>query len=430
MPSAAGYWVYRKTEGSSWKRIATISSGATETYVDSSKLVAGTNYFYTVRAVASDKTSLSYYDSTGIYAIYLPAPVMVSVLCSSSGTTVKWKAVSGADGYMVYRKTSGSDWERLTTTTDASVLSYKDTTVKNKDTEYYYTVKAYKTITVDGKKRTAYGAYESGMTFSIAMSGSGWVKKNGNTYYVKDGICLVGWQYLKRNGSNYKYYFDTKTGALVTNLYPYFGKSYRNLKCRIVFCINTNDSNPIYTTIYLYDSATDSYCIPAVSVRCVGNPSKTKYVEGTSSSYLKAGAGQRWLDSGSFEQYATYICGTYSWFHSALYFGSKSPYSFSSSSYNSMVNNRNNTGGCIRMQCIYAYLIQDITKNGYGEDHRIPVVLYKKTSNAGPFGVPQVDKISSRKSDPTDPAVTGKFFYDTSIWGVSAKAGASSWTYY
>ena len=58
------------------------------------------------------------------------------------------------------------------------------------------------------------------------------------------------------------------------------------------------------------------------------------------------------------------------------------------------------------------------------------MVLYKKTSNAGPFGVPQVDKISSRKSDPTDPAVTGKFFYDTSIWGVSAKAGASSWTYY
>ncbi|MGM9594286.1 MAG: hypothetical protein ACI3U8_08015 [Candidatus Onthomonas sp.] len=430
VPSAAGYRVYRKTEGSSWKQIATISSGATESYVDTGKLSSGTDYFYTVRAVASDKTSLSYFDTTGIYAVYLPAPVMQSVICKSSGTTVKWKAVSGADGYVVYRKTSGGTWERLTTTTDASVLSYKDTAVKNKDIEYYYTVKAYKTTTVNGKKRTSYGAYESGMTFSIAMSGSGWVKKNGNTYYVKDGICLVGWQYLKRNGSTYKYYFDTKTGALVTNLYSYFGKSYRNLKCRIVFCINTNDSNPSYTTIYLYDSETDSYCIPAVSVRCVGNPSKTKYADGSSSAFLKAGSGQRWLDSGSFEQYATYIRGTYSWFHSALYYGSKSPYSFSSSSYNSMVNNNNNTGGCIRMQCIYAYLIQDIMMNGYGEDHRVPVVLYKNTSNAGPFGVPRVDKISSRNSDPTDPAVTGKFFYDTSIWGVSAKAGASAWTYY
>lgn len=429
---AAGYEIYRKPgSGGSWSLVGKVSNGATEVYVDT-KTANGASYYYTVRAIDASGNRSSY-DSIGVYSTRLPAPVLDTVLVGSSGTTIKWKAVSNATGYQVYRKKAGGTWQRLTTTTNASVLSYVDTSVKNRDVVYYYTVKAYRSGTVSGRKVTIYGAYDTtGITFSIPMSGSGWVKKNGNTYYVKNGYCLIGWQYLSRNGDTYKYYFDTETGALVTNLYSYFGKSYRNLNCRIVTCINTNDSNPSYNTIYLYDSETKSYCIPAVSVRCVGNVTKTTYQTSNKSktAYLRAGTGQRWLDSGSYEQYATYISGTYSWFHSALYFGSKSPYSFSSASYNSMVNNNNSSNGCVRMQCIYAFLIQDIMKYGYGKSNRVSVILKKNTSQPGPFGVPKVDKISSRKSDPTDPAVTGKFFYDTSMYGISAKAGASAWTYY
>lgn len=429
---AAGYRVYRRAASSnSWSQVGTISNGTTEVFVDTSKMNAGASYYYNVRAVGSDKTSLSYFHTTGIYAIYLPAPELVSAVVSSSGTLVKWNAVKGADGYRIYRRGDTGNWTLLSTIVGGSNLSFRDTAVKSDSATYYYTVRAYKTVTVSGKQTTLLGSFHStGITFSIPMSGSGWVKKNGNTYYVKNGYCLTGWQYLSRNGGNYKYYFDIKTGALVTNLYSYFGKSCRNLKCRIVVCLNSSDSNPSYNTIYLYDSATDSYCIPAVSIRCVGNLSKTMYSNSSNVAFLKAGTGQRWLDSGSYEQYACYISGTYSWFHSALYFGSKSPNSFSSSSYNSMVNNNNNSNGCVRMQCIYAFLIQDIMKNGYGKSNRVNVILRKRTSEAGPFGVPKVDKISSRKTDPTDPAVTGKFFYETSLWGVSAKAGASAWTSY
>lgn len=429
------YYVYRRQKTTdAWQRIASISSGTTEVYVDSNKLTTGGTYYYTVRAGSDsnrEKATLSSFDRNGLYAAYLPAPEMALVKSSSSGTTIQWKALSGVTGYIVYRKASGGSWERLTTTTSATVCTFKDTAVKNEKISYYYTVKAYKTITVDGKKVNCYGAYDKkGMSFCIQMKGDGWEKKDGKTYYVKDGICLTGWQYLKRNGDTYKYYFDTKEGYLVTNLYSYFGKSYRKLKCRTVTCINRDDNNPSYTTIYLYDKDTDSYCIPAVSVRCIGSNSKTIYAKGSSSAFMRAGTGQRWLDSGSYEQYATYISGTYSWYHSMLYFGSKSPYSFSSASYNSMINNNNNSGGCIRMQCIYAYLIQDIMKNGYGKDHSVPMVLKKNTSNPGPFGVAKVDKISSRNTDPTDPAITGKFFYDTSIWGIDAKSGAKAWTYY
>lgn len=428
---ASGYEVYRRLSTStSWgSPIATISSGSTVAYLDTTA-ASGASYYYTVRAVSSTGTR-SYYDTTGAYALRIPAPVLKSVLVGTSGTTVTWQSVSGATGYQIWRKKANGSWQLLTTTTSATTLSYVDTEIKDRSTVYYYTVKAYRTVTVDGSKKNIYGAYDmTGMTFGIPMSGSGWVQKNGSTYYVKDGYCLVGWQYLTRNGATYKYYFDTDTGALVTNLYSYFGKSYRSLKCRIVACINSSNSNPSYNTIYLYDSETGSYCIPAVSVRCVGNLTKTTYSNSSKTAYLRAGAGQRWLDSGSYEQYATYISGTYSWFHSALYYYAKSPTNFSSASYNSLVNNNNSTNGCIRMQCIYAFLIQDIMKYGYGKSNRVSVIINKNTSQAGPFGVPKVDKISSRKTDPTDPAVTGKFFYDTSLWGITAKAGASAWTYY
>lgn len=427
---ASGYEIYRRASNStSWgSAIGKVSNGSTEVYIDT-KAANGGSYYYTVRAYSSN--SRSSYDSTGVYAYRLPTPELLDAKAASNGTTVTWKSVSGATGYQIWRKKESGSWTLLTTTTNAATLSYLDTQVKSRDVAYYYTVKAYRTATVDGKRVNIYSSYDrTGVTFGIPMSGSGWVKKDNQTYYVKNGYAVTGWQYLSRNGGNYKYYFDPKTGALVTNLYSYFGKSYRNLKCRIVTCINSSDSNPSYNTIYLYDSETDSYCIPAVSVRCVGNLSKTQYKSSNRTAYLRAGTGQRWLDSGSYEQYATYISGTYSWFHSALYFYRKSPTAFSSSSYNSLINNNNNTNGCIRMQCIYAFLIQDIMKYGYGKSNRVNVIINKNTSNAGPFGVPKVNKISSRNSDPTDPAITGKFFYDTSIWGVSAKAGASAWTYY
>lgn len=439
---AAGYVVYRRTGTSTkWSKVTTVTGGNTVAYVDTSstKLAAGTVCYYTVRALGSDKTSMSYYNKTGTYSVYLPAPELISSIVQAKGTTVTWGAVNGASGYMVYRRTTSSGWKLVTTTTSAKITSYVDTSVTNEKVAYLYTVKAYRTDTVNNKKATILGAYESnGISFALTaaskgITGTGWENKDGSTYYVKNGVLLTGWQYLDRNGGHYKYYFDTKTGALVTNLYSYFGKSYRNLKCRIEVCINRDNSNPSRVTIYIYDNDTKEYCIPAVSVRCIGSHGSTCYSSGNTSksAYVSRRiAAQRWLDSGSYEQYAVRVAGTYSWFHSCLYYGSKSPYKFASSTYNSMVDNNNNSGGCIRLQCIYAYLILDITRNGYGQSHNVPVVLYHNYSLKGPFGKPKVDKISSRSSDPTDPAVTGKFFYDTSVVGVSAKSGAKTWVSY
>ncbi|MCD8047792.1 MAG: fibronectin type III domain-containing protein [Clostridiales bacterium] len=68
---------------------------------------------------------------------YLDAPT-VSVSNASTGVKVTWGAVEDAEGYDVYRKTSGG-WKKLGSTTSTS---YTDTTASS-GTTYSYTVCAY-----------------------------------------------------------------------------------------------------------------------------------------------------------------------------------------------------------------------------------------------------------------------------------------------
>ena len=131
---ATSYRVYRKTAGAEWKHIKTVSSTS---YTDKSSLTSGKEYIYTVRACkGSDR---SYFDSKGVKELKLSTPTLVSAKKSSSGIKVTWKSVKGAEGYRVYRKTSGSSWTRIATTASTS---YTDK--KAKSSNYIYTVRAYR----------------------------------------------------------------------------------------------------------------------------------------------------------------------------------------------------------------------------------------------------------------------------------------------
>ena len=62
---------------------------------------------------------------------------------SSGGVKVTWDAVTNAEGYRVYRKkTDGGSWEKLK---DVTATKYSDTGSLSHNTEYTYTVRAYKT---------------------------------------------------------------------------------------------------------------------------------------------------------------------------------------------------------------------------------------------------------------------------------------------
>lgn len=130
-----GYRVYRRCAGSSyWKYLATVKT----TYFTDTEVKNSSGYYYRYTVVA-DAGKHSAFDIGGLYIRRVCDPVLVSAKSYAAGITVSWKAVGGAQGYNVYRKTANSNWSfigRSTTT------SYVDKTAK-KGTTYTYTVRAY-----------------------------------------------------------------------------------------------------------------------------------------------------------------------------------------------------------------------------------------------------------------------------------------------
>ncbi len=140
---ADGYYVYRKVYGEkSWSRIATIKSGSTVSYKDT-KVSSGKVYVYTVKAYVGSAKSA--HNSTGIKLRYLATPTLKSVTSTTSGVKFTWSKVTGAEGYYVYRKTTGG-WKRIATVKGNTKVTYLDKTAK-KGTTYTYTVKAFKGTT-------------------------------------------------------------------------------------------------------------------------------------------------------------------------------------------------------------------------------------------------------------------------------------------
>ena len=135
---ATGYVVYRKTGTGSWSRIATIKSGTTTSYTDKSAK-SGTNYSYTVRAY-NGSTMSDWHNSKAVKRLSNPA--VTSASKTSNGINVKWSKVTGATGYVVYRKTANGSWSRLATIKSGSTTSYTDTKA-SKGVTYTYTVRAY-----------------------------------------------------------------------------------------------------------------------------------------------------------------------------------------------------------------------------------------------------------------------------------------------
>ena len=146
---ATGYVIYRKTGTGSWSRIATIKSGSTTSYTDKSAK-SGANYSYTVRAY-NGSTMSDWHNYKTVKRLSNPA--VTSASKTSNGINVKWSKVTGATGYVVYRKTANGSWSRLATIKSGSTTSYTDTKA-SKGVTYTYTVRAYNGSTMSSFNST------------------------------------------------------------------------------------------------------------------------------------------------------------------------------------------------------------------------------------------------------------------------------------
>lgn len=157
---ATGYRIYfKKDNAKNWTTLATFENGSL-TSCEHRKLTTGVNYTYTVRAYYKDgsKTIWGDFNQTGVTKKPVTsAPKLVSVTSSTAtNVTVKWEAVSGANGYKVMRKADGSKTWSTIGTTDSKKLSYTDKKVTC-GVKYHYTVRAYRNVS----KKPVLGSYNS-----------------------------------------------------------------------------------------------------------------------------------------------------------------------------------------------------------------------------------------------------------------------------
>lgn len=153
------YLVYRKTKGTSFKRIAAVTGLS---YTDQTA-VTGTTYYYTVKAASKywGSTVYSKYE-TNVTGKAMPAKSAITKTQSWGYNKAKitWNKVSGASGYRLYYKTSANGaWKYVTQIGSGSTVSYVHAGLTSGRT-YYYMVRAYRTVS--GTKH--FGAYSNVMS--------------------------------------------------------------------------------------------------------------------------------------------------------------------------------------------------------------------------------------------------------------------------
>ena len=136
----SGYYIYRRLPGKSFAKIATVKGASTLSYSDKT-VTSGTGYYYAVRAYYGSTLSGPGYSST--YIRYLSRPKLGSAKRYKAGYNnikVTWTGSKNADGYYVYRKTTGG-WKKVASV-GASKRSWVDTSTK-KGVKYTYTVRSW-----------------------------------------------------------------------------------------------------------------------------------------------------------------------------------------------------------------------------------------------------------------------------------------------
>ncbi|MDR2793379.1 MAG: fibronectin type III domain-containing protein [Treponema sp.] len=164
VPGATKYFIYRSTSGSS-VYYPQVGSSTSTPYTDAG-LSADTTYYYKVSASNSGGEGYrSNYISakTSVLAVPTVPADVTAAAASSSSVTVRWSAVSGADGYYIYRSTSSSGtYSQVGSPTSTS---YTDVELPANAT-YYYKVSAF-----NGDGTGAQSSPVSATTSTVAPTG-------------------------------------------------------------------------------------------------------------------------------------------------------------------------------------------------------------------------------------------------------------------
>ena len=141
VPSAEKYIVYYGGTSKDLTKMVVVGE-ITDTSFVYKKGTSGRSNWFAVEAVCGETISTK--TAKSIY--YFEAPVVELIDNMSNGVKVRWNIISGADSYVLMRKSgSSSTWQKVAEVEEDDrypYVQYTDTKVKS-GTKYTYTVKAY-----------------------------------------------------------------------------------------------------------------------------------------------------------------------------------------------------------------------------------------------------------------------------------------------
>ena len=212
------YYVYRKTFGKKWKKIASVKAEDKTSYFIDKNLKQGIKYIYTCKKVVKVNNILYQYGDYENSISTVEGKPKVSVDCQNLKAVVNWERVPEANLYKVYRKIGPEGSYRVIGETSGTSYTdiYKQSVVSNAEKKYLcanafvdpsinpfvYTVKAVKIS--NGKE--SYSDYFSDGDFHIETPTivSVVIDKNNNATYE--------WATLKNAKAYYLYagYYDSQ----------------------------------------------------------------------------------------------------------------------------------------------------------------------------------------------------------------------------
>ena len=159
---AAKYEVYRaRSKDGDYIKYSTVTGTS---YTNTSYIEDGNTYYYKVRALDANGTAGAWSSVVSVtYKQTLPAPTVTGGNDAQGRPTLKWKAVTGAAKYEVYRARSlNGDYIKYSTVTGTS---YTNTSYIENGNTYYYKVRA---LGSDG----SYGPYSSVVSVTYRATSS------------------------------------------------------------------------------------------------------------------------------------------------------------------------------------------------------------------------------------------------------------------
>ena len=253
LKDASGYLIYRSAGGGSYELAATVTGASTSSWTDTS-LSGGTLYTYKVGAYIVSSGGTYYYGSLSDAVSVITRPDTVtlsSATASSSGSvTVRWRKVSNATGYVIYRSENGGSYTAVKTISSNSTLYWTDSTVSS-GTAYSYKIAAYTKVSGSTVYSASYSNIKTVITkpdtvtiSSAAATSAGYVTVKWKKVANSTGYVI----YRSVDGGSYSKVADVSSNSTVswTDTTVSAGHTYRYK----IKAYKTYSGSTVYSTSY------------------------------------------------------------------------------------------------------------------------------------------------------------------------------------